>query len=118
MTTDTYQLEIYNGSTYTPKATGFLDDLRVDVASISKPWRIVLPEKSRPAKPRYFTPRRSRSHAMSKDETVRNYLDWALESGLETVTLYEHQSTGWPRKVRRVSVSDILGNPPPPEELN
>lgn len=55
---------------------------------------------------------------MSKDETVRNYLDWALESGLETVTLYEHQSTGWPRKVRRVSVSDILGNPPPPEELN
>jgi hypothetical protein len=124
----TFQLEIFDGKTYTPhmrasdrRANESLADLG---RTIGKPWRVVLPEKAWPAKPSYR--RGTVNFPLSVTDgsneriraTVGRYLDWAQAHGLKTVTVYrgsygERNAIRFERRV--VDVADFLGDPPAAE---
>ena len=127
----TFQLEIFNGKTYTPHMRASepraADSLAELGRTIGKPWRVVLPEKAWPAKPSYrrgavrgplsvTDGSRARTYA-----TVERYLDWARTHGLKTVTVY-YNSYGADRCEEReaftrrvVDVADFLGDAPAAE---
>ena len=125
-----FQLEIFNGKTYTPHMRASNHRANESLAelgrTIGKPWRVVLAEKARPAKPSYR--RGTVNFPLSVTDgsneriraTVGRYLDWAQKHGLKTVTAYcgsygERQSAWLRFGLRLVDVADFLGPAPQPE---
>lgn len=124
----TFQLEIFNGTTYTPDMRASepraVDRLAEIGRTTAKPWRVVLPEKAWPAKPRYrrgtvnFPCSVTDGSTARMEATAMRYLAWAQKHGLKTVSVYpdsfgERNAVGFERRV--VAVADFLGDAPQPE---
>ena len=85
-----FQLELWNGKTYEPVNTGLANTIR-PASYPGRAWRLVLPEKQRPAKPKYTLGRsRSRTPDHNRETVIAQYMDWAKESGLRHLTVYQY----------------------------
>jgi hypothetical protein len=112
-----YQLQLFNGKAYETVRTleaDRPDALRPEVYP-GRAWRIVNAAKDRPARPRYTVPRGGTAGSMSKDETVRAYLDWCMARDVAPTFYYERSySFWWPKgkPYRLVPRADFLGDAP------
>ena len=115
-----YRLELFDGKAYRVAAVGTRRELEAASETATRPWRVTLASKDRPAVPKYRKPTGSRTSGLTAKETVEAYLQWAKSKGLKTVSVYR---AVFPTSlallkhfdVRYVDVSDFLGDAPQAE---
>lgn len=113
-----FELQLFDGKRYATVATGERRKLEPLFYGLKCARRIVDPDKQRDLVPRYRPPRGSTGSALTADQAVRAYFDWAIAKGLTSVAVYAN-GRAYPQlatlKLRYVPVADFLGPAPEPE---
>lgn len=113
-----FELQVLEGKSYRTIATSNRRQLGLMFDSMRCARRIVDPDKKRDPRPRYRPPRGSAVGALSADQAVRAYFEWAIAKGLTSVAVYAN-GRAYPQlatlKLRYVPVADFLGPAPEPE---